>query len=84
MVEEVHISSLVVHALPESLETITKAINQSPVTSVEIADSSGKLVVLLETAHQKAILDEMDKIQQLAGVINTSLIYHHIDQNEPA
>ena len=81
---EVHISSLVVHALPEGLERVTAEIAESTCASVEVQDASGKLVVLLETANQKEVLDQIERINKIDGVISASLIYHHIDQPEIA
>ena len=38
----------------------------------------GKLVVVLETEHEQQILDTIEQIQNLPGVLNAVLIYHEL------
>ncbi len=76
---EVHISSLVVHVLPEHLDE-TKAKIEAYKNAEIYGDSpEGKIVVVLETENQGFITDTIDAINNLPNVLNTVLVYHQIE-----
>ncbi len=78
MAETLHIASLLVHARPELFEAV-KA-NLRLLDGVELHQQSplGKLVVVLETANEQQILERIDQISHLPGVLNTALVYHEL------
>lgn len=78
---EVHISSLIVHTLPENLATVKAQINE--IDNVEIYGDSpeGKIVVVLETENQGFVTDIIDRINNLPDVLQAALIYHQIEHN---
>ena len=78
MAETLHIASLLVHARPELFEAV-KA-NLSLLDGVELHQQSpmGKLVVVLETANEQQILERIDQISNLPGVLNAALVYHEL------
>jgi nitrate reductase NapD len=78
MAEPLHIASLLVHARPELFEAV-KA-NLSLLDGVELHQQSplGKLVVVLETANEQQILERIDQISNLPGVLNAALVYHEL------
>ncbi|TCI11335.1 nitrate reductase formation protein NapD [Dyella soli] len=39
----------------------------------------GRCVIVCETDDQRALLDHIDALQALHGVVNVSLIYHHVE-----
>jgi len=75
----IHISSLVIHCLPEKLKAVMA--NTATITNVEIAahDVSGKIIALLETETEQEILNIIDHINALRGVITTTMVYHELD-----
>ncbi|RJX75519.1 nitrate reductase [Vibrio sinensis] len=76
---EVHISSLVVHVAPEFLSE-TKAKIESYENAEVYGDSpEGKIVVVLETQNQGFITDTIDAINNLPNVLSTVLVYHQIE-----
>ena len=77
--QEVHISSLVVHAKPEYLATVKNHIEQLPGAEIHGESDKGKLVVVLETRDQGYITDVIEKINNLEHVLSTALVYHHIE-----
>ena len=81
--QEVHISSLVVHAKPEYLATVKNRIEQLPGAEIHGESDKGKLVVVLETRNQGYITDLIEKINALDHVLNTALVYHHIEPLDP-
>ncbi|EKO3396092.1 chaperone NapD [Vibrio fluvialis] len=78
---EVHISSLVVHALPEHLETVKEQIEQFENAEIYGDSPEGKIVVVLETQNQGFVTDTIDAINNLPNVLSAVLVYHQIETN---
>jgi nitrate reductase NapD len=78
--QELHISSMVVHTRPEYLASVKQDIENLPGAEIHGESVSGKLVVVLETQNQGFITDIIDKINNFEHVLNTALVYHHIEQ----
>ncbi|TFH92458.1 MULTISPECIES: chaperone NapD [Vibrio] len=83
---EVHISSLVVHCAPEHLDTIKSQINEIDNAEIYGDSPQGKIVVVMETENQGFITDNIEAINNLPNVLSTVLVYHQIetelDENE--
>ncbi len=79
MSTEIHISSLVVHARPEGMESIETTIGSLGGAEVHGASAQGKLVVTLETISEGEMLTQIDAINRIEGVLSVSLIYHQVD-----
>ena len=78
--QEVHISSMVVHARPEYLADVKNNIEQLPGAKIHGESDNGKLVVVVETESQGYITDIIEKINNFEHVLNTALVYHQIEQ----
>jgi len=78
--QEVHISSMVVHAMPEHLQTVKTRIEQFPGAEIHGESDSGKLVVVLESRTQTYVTDVIEKIAGIEHVLSTALVYHQIEQ----
>jgi nitrate reductase NapD len=76
---EVHISSMVVHAMPDYLVDVRKNIEALPGTEIHAESPNGKLVVVLESQTQTYITDVIEKIACLDHVLSTALVYHQIE-----
>lgn len=76
---EVHISSLVVHVLPQHVESITAQIEEFDNAEVFGSSPEGKIVVVLETENQGFITDTIDAINNLPNVLSAVLVYHQIE-----
>lgn len=75
----VHITSLVVHAMPAQLESVIQQVESLPEVEVHGSDPVGKFIVLLETDDEQSILTAIDRIQAIDGVLTATMVYHHID-----
>ena len=82
MNQEYHITSLVVHAAPTALQRVEADINALLGCDIHAITPEGKLVVTLEGNSQKAILDNVEAINTLSGVLSASLIYHQVEPLE--
>ncbi len=78
--DEVHISSMVVHARPEYLQDVKNKIEHLPGTEIHGESACGKLVVVLESQTQTHITDVIEKIGDIEHVLTTALVYHQIEQ----
>ncbi|HCM1204201.1 TPA: chaperone NapD [Vibrio parahaemolyticus] len=76
---EVHISSLVVHVLPEHLDEIKTQIETYENAEIYGDSPEGKIVVVLETENQGFITDTIDAINNLPNVLSAVLVYHQIE-----
>lgn len=76
----VHISSLLVTAKPELMAAVAEAIAREPAAEVAMTDPAGKIVVAMETDSEQAIVDALDRIQVLEGVVSAALVYHQMDE----
>jgi nitrate reductase NapD len=76
-----HISSLLITAKPETLSTVAEMVARQPFAEVAATDPSGKIIVTLETKSEGQIVETLDVIQVLAGVVNVSLVYHQVDDS---
>ncbi|MCK6263904.1 chaperone NapD [Vibrio sp. ZSDE26] len=76
---EVHISSLVVHVAPEHLNTIKAKIEEFENAEIYGDSPEGKIIVVLETENQGFVTDTIDAINNLPNVLSTVLVYHQIE-----
>ena len=77
MSNEIHISSLVVHAHPTRIAAVVEALARIVDLELHAVDPSGKMVVTLETDSQATILERLEQITRLPGVLAANLVYHH-------
>ncbi len=83
MNEELHITSLVVHAAPADLAQVGEAIAALPGAQVHgVNETGGKLVITLEAPTSHAIMDQVTLIQQTRGVIVVTMVYQHAESLE--
>ncbi|RIA31392.1 periplasmic nitrate reductase chaperone NapD [Ectopseudomonas oleovorans] len=76
--ETVHIASLLIHIRPELLDAVKTNLRQLDGLELHQESPQGKLVVVLETTHERHILDRIDQINNLPGVLNAALVYHEL------
>jgi nitrate reductase NapD len=79
MMREIHIASCVVHARPESLDATAAQIRAVNLAEVAASDPVGRLVILLERSSAGEVLDAIDAIRGLPGVIAVNLVYQHAE-----
>ncbi|MDM0029749.1 chaperone NapD [Variovorax saccharolyticus] len=82
MPDEVHISSLVVHATPKRLQRIEAVIALMPGARVYGSSPNGKLVVTLDADSADQMLARVSAIQRTDGVLSAALVYQYADTVE--
>ncbi|MBT9575254.1 chaperone NapD [Pseudomonas umsongensis] len=78
MDEILHIASLVVLARPERFDAVKANLRLLDGVELHQESAAGKLVVVLEAVNENQILQRIDQINNLPGVLNAALIYHEI------
>jgi nitrate reductase NapD len=78
MKDEQHISSLVVLHRPDSAAVVREFTSAHDALTIA-AEGDCRCVLLCETGNQRALVDHIDALSLLPGVINVSLVYHHVE-----
>jgi nitrate reductase NapD len=76
--QESHISSFIVFCKAENHKAVEEALTAQADIELHGSDAKGKFVVVTEAEHQGIILDRIDLISAIDGVINTSMVYHQV------
>ena len=77
---ELHIASCVARVRPEALDAAIERMEAAIVGAVSARDVIGKVVVVLEGASTGALLDQMDQIRNIPGVLNVEMVYQHAEE----
>ena len=75
--KELHIAGVLVHCKVDLLTEIRREIAALPGAEVHGASKDGKLVVTLEMQDSTAVLDHINAINLIRGVISATLVYQH-------
>ena len=76
---EVHITSAIAFVKPGSGSAIAEDIRRAGLAEVPRIDPRGRLVLLLERPSTAAILDSLDAVRALPGVLAVHLVYQHAE-----
>ncbi|WP_025563135.1 chaperone NapD [Psychromonas sp. SP041] len=79
--DELHISSLIVHVKPENISNLKTCIEESQQAELVTVTEKGKAIVVIEAANQREIMKCIDNINDIDGVVHTSLVYHEFEQS---
>ncbi|WP_191057766.1 chaperone NapD [Geminicoccus harenae] len=79
MADEIHISSLVVHSRPEQAAAIARHLEGMEGVAVHGGIEVSKLVVTLETTTEAQVVERLNVIQLLDGVLAATLVFHHYE-----
>jgi len=83
MPDEFHVSSLVVHCRRERAAEIAAALRGMGGIEVHGGVPEGKLVVTLETASESEIVERLNQVQLLDGVLAATLVFHQFEPTHP-
>lgn len=79
--ENWYVSSLIVQAKPEKLAKVKQtllALGQTEIHGEKVEE--GKLVVVMESTVQAELVERMEQIKDIDGVIVVSLIANYVDE----
>lgn len=78
MDDEIHIASFLVHHRPEAADLIDRLAHDFEGLEVAARDP-GRSILLHEAENSGLMLDCMNAVQALKGVISVNLVYHHAE-----
>lgn len=79
-----HIASFIVHARPEQFAAVLANLRLLADLEVHQHSPQGKLVVVIEAVDEQLIMQRIEQINALPGVLNAALIYHECLTSEGA
>lgn len=79
-VPELHIASCVTRVRPEALDAAIVRIEAVIGNTISARDPIGKVVIVIEGATTGALLDQMDDIRKIPGVLNVEMVYQHAEE----
>ncbi|HRN62772.1 MAG TPA: chaperone NapD [Luteimonas sp.] len=79
---EWHVASLVVRHRPEAVPALAAAIESTDGLELAMQDDT-RSVLLQESDGTRGLMDSIDLLQALPGVITVNLVYHHVERLEP-
>ena len=77
---DLHIASCVVRVRPESVPAVVAPIEAIIGASIHAEATGGKLVVVIEGSSTGALLDQMDRIRNISGVLSIEMVYQHAEE----
>lgn len=81
-VREWHLASLVVRHRPEALVALATAIEGAVGLELALQDDT-RSVLVQECDGTRGLMDSIDRLQAVPGVLAVDLVYHHVDLQDP-
>ena len=75
----IHISSVIVGALPAQVAGVQQALVALAGVEVHAVADDGRMIVSIESAGDDATLSHFETIRQMPGVLSASLVYHQYE-----
>ena len=80
--EDWHVVGLYIQANPQKMASIKATLLSIPHTEIPTEDDvQGKLVVVMQSHDEHILLDNMEAIKDIDGVITVLLVYHQQDEH---
>ena len=79
---ETHIAGCVAYVRPEALEAVIRSIEAMRLAEVPRHDGRGRMVLLIEKPRASQVVDVIDAVRALEGVIAVHLAYQHAEDLE--
>ncbi len=75
---EVHIASFVIQHRDSAADALAAMIEGHPDLDLALAGDT-RSVVICESADRHAVMERVDQLQSVPGVLNVLLVYHHAE-----
>lgn len=75
------VCSLIVQAKGEHVQDISTQLNALPGCEVAVSDpQSGQMIAVVEAEHSETLMQTIESVRNVAGVLAVSLVYHQQDE----
>ena len=78
---EWHVASLVVRHHPEAIPALAAAIEAAAGLDLALQDDT-RSVLVQECAGTAGLMDNIDLLQAVPGVLSVNLVYHHVEPQQ--
>ncbi|WP_411832007.1 chaperone NapD [Pseudoxanthomonas mexicana] len=75
---ELHIASFIVQHQPQAADALAAAVLAGEGLEIAIPGQT-RSIVLCESDDQHALLEHVETLRNVAGVLNVALVYHHAE-----
>ena len=79
---EVHIAGVLIHVRPEHADDVCVAISLLPNAEISHRTPDGRIVAVLEAGSARGVVQQLDGVRALRGVLNVALVYQHAEAEE--
>lgn len=80
MSQEVFITSLIVQVQPQTVFAVAKTLGEHEEVEVaHVEEATGKIITIVETSSLSAIQRHIDRINNIGGVLSTTMVYQHCE-----
>ena len=79
---EINVAACVAFARPEAMQSVIHSILDGGFAEVPRSDASGRMVVLIERGSSREVIDAIDAIRAIEGVLALHLAYQHAEMDE--
>lgn len=76
---DIHIAGVLVHCRPAALARVKRSVAALERAELFQSSDDGKLVVVVEAASSAGVVETIDAMRELPGVLNVSLVYQHAE-----
>lgn len=76
---EIHIAGVLVQARAPALPAVCRAIAGLPEAEVTQSSLTGRVVVVVEAGSGHAVLQVIDHLRAIEGVVDVALVYQHAE-----
>ena len=79
--DELHIASLVVQHRADAGPALEALAAELPGLEIALGDAT-RSVLLQESPGTRELMDSVDRLRELPGVLNVNLVYHHAEPRQ--
>ncbi len=75
------ISGIVIYVQPDAVDTMSKQITALGGVDIHATTDDVRLVATVDQQNDSKAADVFSKLQNMAGILNTALVYNNYEQN---
>lgn len=79
---EVHIAGVLIQVRPEHAHDVCVAVSLLPQAEVSYHTPDGRIVAVLEASSARGVVQQLDGLRSLKGVLDVALVYQHAEAEE--
>jgi nitrate reductase NapD len=83
MPPELHITGCLLRARPDALGPVRRALEGLEGVEWHASGPTGKIVLTVETASERGIVERLAAMRDLPGVLSADLVYHRVLPSSP-